>query len=446
MNLAQLECPANNLSIRVKGEKKRCSLIYILGMMMNLRRILPHFFVMFTITCLLWSVVMVPVNAAPPAGWSGDSSLAFLLEVNGVNAKESDASNPIPVNLTSPLSINLTIYTGTNLTIQTGTFSMSYLYVPIINQVFDLSSYGEIPENATISALNASIPLGSLLGFGNLSLISGTITGAFSFVYSNSTSPSVNGTVSEDFVLQIGPTGPAAILSISGLITAGFTVMSIITLIMSLDDFQSGIMAARKMRGAKRGSDVGIFPRAVVLRRKSKKDAEKIDKAELVSRVSKAAGSAWDNKRCPKCGKKWMKDSPTCKKCGIDTGAAIAFFSQDIADYAPKALNVIRPKSKVTVSQLGKKLRLKPDKAGALAAALVDMGALQTRSVKVPLKKVAFSGMTLAGAYWSWMQMIGGSTPDWVTILLTTAGGLVVSVLIGYFMNFLARMPRLGYE
>jgi hypothetical protein len=411
-----------------------------------LRRTLPHFLVMLAITCLLWSMILVPVKAAPPAGWSGDSSLAFLLEVNGVNAAESDAANPIPIDLSSDLSIELQIYTGTNLTIQTGTFTMSYLSIPIINQGFNLSSFGEIPENTTMSLLNASLPLGSLLGFGNLSLISGTITGAFSFVYSNSTSPSVNGTVSEDFVLRIGPTGPAAILSISGLITAGFTVMSVFTLIMSLDEFQSGIMAARKMRGAKRGSDVGIFPRAVVLRRRPKKGGEKIDKDELVSRVSKAASSAWDNKKCPKCGKKWIKDSPTCKKCGIDTGSAITFFSHDIAEYAPKALNVIKPKSKVTVGQLGKRLHLKPDKAGALAAALVDMGVLQTKSVKVPLKKVAFSGMTLAGTYWSWMQMIGGATPDWVTILLTTSAGLVVSVLIGYFMNFLARVPQLGYN
>jgi len=411
-----------------------------------LRKTLPHFLAVFTITCLLWSMVFIPVKAVPPVGWSGDSSLAFLLEVNGVNAAESDAANPIPINLSSNLSIQLQAYTGTNLTIQSGRFTMSYLSIPIINQEYDLSSHGEIPENTTVGILNASIPLGSLSGFGNLSLISGTITGAFSFVYSNSTSPSVNGTVSEDFVLQIGPTGTAALLSVSGLITVGFTVMSVFTLIMSLDEFQRGIMAARKMRGAKRASDVGIFPRAIVLRRKPKKGGEKIDKDELVSRVSKAAGSAWDNKRCPKCGKKWMKNSPTCGKCGIDTGTAITFFSQDIAEYAPKALNVIRPKSKVTVGALGKKLRLKPDKAGALAAALVDMGALQTKSVKVPLKKVAFSGMTLAGTYWSWMQLIGGATPDLATILLTTAAGLVVSVLIGYFMNFLARVPRLGYD
>jgi len=411
-----------------------------------LQRTLPHFLVIFTITCLLWTMVLMPVNAAAPVGWSGDSSLSFLLEVNGVNAAESDAANPIPIDLSTDLSIELQIYTGTNLTIQSGRFTMSYLSVPIINQLFNLSVYGEIPENYTASILNASIPLAGMMSFGNLSLISGTITGAFSFVYSNSTSPSVNGTVSEDFVLRLGPTGAAAILSVSGLITAGFTVMSVFTLIMSLDEFQQGIMAARKMRGATRGSDVGIFPRPVVLRRRPKKGGEKIDKNELVSRVSKAAGSSWDNKRCPKCGKNWPKNSPTCSKCGIDTGNAITYFSQDIAEYAPKALNAIKPKSKATVGQLGKKLHLKPDKAGALSAALVDMGVLQTKSVKVPLKKVAFSGMTLAGLYWSWMQMIGGATPDWATILLTTAAGLAVSVLIGYFMNFLARVPKLGYE
>ncbi|MBN2229385.1 MAG: hypothetical protein JW779_07295 [Candidatus Thorarchaeota archaeon] len=411
-----------------------------------MRRTLPHSLIILTITCLLWSAILVPVQAVPPVGWSGDSNLSFLLEVNGVNAAGLNASNPLPISLSSDLDLELQIYVDTNLTIHSGTFTMSYLYIPLINQPFDLSSFGEIPENTTASLLNASIPLGSLLGVGNLSLISGTITGAFTFIYSTSTAPSVNETVSEDFVLRIGDTGVGAILSVSGLITAAFTVMSVFTLILSLDEFQQGIMAARKLRGAKRASDVGIFPRAVVLRRKPKKGAEKIDKDELIRRVSSAAGNAWNQKSCPKCGRKWKKDSPTCAKCGIDTSAAIAYFSDDIAEYAPKALTVIKPKSKVTVGQLGKRLRLKPDKAGALAAALVDMGALQTKSVKVPLKKVAFSGMTLAGTYWSWMQMIGGATPDWVTVLLTITAGLVVSVMIGYFMNFLARVPELGYD
>lgn len=389
----------------------------------------------------------MPVQAAPPAGWSGDDSLAFLLEVNGINAAESNASNPIELlDLSADLTLELTITTGNSLYLRDGLFTMSYLGIPLINQPFDLSATPLLPENHTESLLNASIPLGAFLGMGNFSLISGTITGAFTFTYANETTPTVNGTVSENFVLQIGPTGPAAIMSVSGLITAGFTVMSAFTLIMALDEFQQGIMAARKMRGAKRGSDVGIFPRAVVLRRKPKKGAEKIDREELTRRVSKAAGSAWDGKRCPKCGKKWKRDAPNCGKCGIDTGAAVQHFSADIADYAPKALKVVKPKSKITVGQLGKKLRLKPDKAGALAAALVDMGVLQTKSVKIPLKKIAFSGMTIAGAYWSWMQMLGGATPDWATVLLTTAGGLVVSVMIGYFMAFLARMEPLGYD
>ncbi len=389
----------------------------------------------------------MPVQAAIPVGWSGDSNLAFLLEVNGVNAKGSDASNPIPVDLSENLNFSMDIYVDTNLTILSYSFSMSYLYVPIINMAEDLTPLVEIPGNTTIlNFINNSISLASLQSSG-LGLISGTITGAFSFIYENATSPGVNSTVSEDFVLQVGPTGAASILSVSGLITVGFTAMSIISLIMALDEFQGGIFAARKMRGATRGSDVGIFPRAIVLRRMpKKKGGENIDKSELTRRVSEAAKNSWDHKRCPKCGKKWKKDAQSCGKCGIDTGAAIRYFSEDIAEYAPKALTVVKPKSKVTVGQLGKRLKLKPDKAGALAAALVDMNALQTRSVKVPLKKVAFSGMTLAGSYWSLMQMFYGATPEWVTILLSITGGLVVSVMIGYFMNFLARVPKLGYD
>ena len=410
-----------------------------------MRKTLPHFLFFFAITCLLWSTTFVSVQAAPPTGWSGDSNLSFLLEVNGVNAKTSNSANPIPVNLSSDLSLSIQIHTGVNLTILSYTFTMSYLYIPIINQGQDLSSHGEIPANVTASFLNASIPLNSLLSYGGLGLISGTITGVFAFVYSNSTNPTLNSTVSENFVLRIGETGASAVMSVTGLVTVGFTVMSVFTLILSLDEFQRGIMAARKMRGASRGSDIGIFPRAVVLRRRPKK-GEKIDRDELVRRVTQAAQNSWDHKRCPKCGKKWLKDATNCSKCGIDSQSAIAYFSDDIAEYAPKALTLIKPKSKVTVGALGKRLRLKPDKAGALAAALVDMGALQTKSVKVPLKKVAFSGMSLAGAYWSLMQMFYGATPAWVIILLSTTAGLVVSVLIGYFMNFLARVPKLGYD
>jgi hypothetical protein len=402
---------------------------------------------MFTITCLLWSTVFVPAQAAPPAGWSGDNNLAFLLEVNGINAATSDAANPIQLDVTDPIEINVTILTETNLTIHEAKFQMSYMSVPVINPPpFDMSSYGLLPDGFSGSLAIPSIDLSPLFTFGNITLVSGTVTGFFSFTYSNSTSPGLNATVSENFVLRIGPAGIGVLFSVSGLITAGFAVMSIFTLILSLDEFQRGILAARKMKGATRGSDVGIFPSAVVLRRKPRKGEETIDKDELVRRVSKAADSAWDGKRCPQCGRKWKKNAPTCGKCGIDTGSAIQHFSHDIAEYAPKALRVIKPKSKVTVGQLGKKLKLKRDKAGALAAALVDMGVLQTRTVKVPLKKVAFSGMTLAGIYWSVMQMFYGATPDWVTVLLTTTAGLVVSVLIGYFMNFLAKFNPLGYD
>ncbi len=412
-----------------------------------MRRTLPHFLFMFMITCLLWSIIFVPAQAAPPAGWSGDDNLGFLLEVNGINAATSDAENPIQLDVSDPITINVTILTETNLTIQEAKFQMAYLSIPIINPPpFDMSIYGELPENTTASFSLEPISLAPLFTLGNITLVSGTVTGLFSFTYSNSSSPSVNVTVSEGFVLRIGPAGFGVLLSVSGLVTVGFAVMAVFSMILSLDEFQRGILAARKMKGANRGSDVGIFPTAVVLRRKSKKDAETIDKDELVRRVSQAANSAWDGKRCPQCGRKWKKNAPTCSKCGIDTTSAIQHFSQDIAEYAPKALRVMKPKSKVTVGQLGKRLKLKPDKAGALAAALVDMGVLQTRTVKVPLKKVAFSGMSFAGIYWSLMQMFYGATPDWVVVILTTAAGLVVSVLIGYFMNFLARINPLGYD
>ncbi|MFW9835901.1 MAG: hypothetical protein ACFFE7_00165 [Candidatus Thorarchaeota archaeon] len=408
-----------------------------------MRRMLPHSLFMFTLVCLLWSMMFIPAQAAPPAGWSGDNNLGVLLEINGMSA----GNDTIQLDVSEPILINVSVLTETNLTLHEAKFQMSYMSIPIINpDPTDLNYLGVLPDGFSDTFSLNPIDLSPLFTFGNITLVSGTVTGFVAFTYSNTTSPSVNKTVSVDFVLRIGPTGLGVLFSVTGMITAGFAVMSVFSLILSLDEFQRGIMAARKMKGAKRGSDVGIFPSAVVLRRKPKKGGEEIDREELIRRVSAAADNAWDGKQCPQCGRKWKKDSPSCSKCGIDTVGAIKHFSQDIADYAPRALNAIRPKSKVTVGQLGKKLRLKRDKAGALAAALVDMGALQTKTVKVPLKKVAFSGMTLAGIYWSIMQMFYGATPDWVFVLLTTTAGLVVSVLIGYFMNFLARIPSLGYD
>ena len=406
-----------------------------------MKRTLPHLaFILFIAGILC----VYPLSTVHAQTWTEDDALKFLLEVNEVSAAESDVAAPIPYNLTNDLELELTIEAIQNLTIHAMRFVIQYMGFPLINQEIPIGS--TVPAGVPIPLVNESIPLGSMLSFGGIDLISGTIIGEVAFIYSLLSDPGTNVTLPEDFVLQIGATGAAAIMSVTGLVTVGFTVMAVFSLLMALDDFQKGILAARKMRGAKRGSDVGIFPAAVVLRRKPKKGGDTISKDELVRRVSDAAGKSWDHKRCPKCGKKWKKDAVECSKCGIDESSAVRYFSEDIAEYAPKAMKVVRPKSKVTVGSFSKKLKLKPAKGGALAAALTDMGIFQTRSVKVPLMKVAFAGMTIAGFYWSWLQILSGATPTLVDSLLYAAAGLVVSVLIAYFMNFLARVPKLGYD
>jgi hypothetical protein len=240
---------------------------------------------------------------------------------------------------------------------------------------------------------------------GGVSLISGTIKGIFTFTYSLESTPTLNDTVSDFFILQIGPQGVAALGSVSGMITVGFTVMAVFSLLLSLDEFQRGILAARKMR---KGTDV--FPSSVVLRRKPKKKGEKVSKDDLIQRVSQA---------------------------GVPEHAA---------KKAPRAMEVVKPKSKVPVGKLSKALKLKREDGGRLAAEMTKMGAFQTKSVKVPLKKVAFSGLTLSGAYWSIVQLMSGAIPTWVDVLLYAAAGLVVSVFIGYLMNYLARVPPMGYD
>ncbi len=405
-----------------------------------MRKTLPLLIPLVFITCMLWSTLFVMPSQAVPVGWSGDSNLEFQLKLNGTPAPDANSSYPVPVltNLTMELTINVL----SNLTLWESRLIMQYLGITLVDVPSPINSY--IPAGFSGSLLNKTIPLGSLLTYNGIALITGTIIGSFSFVYN--VTAGTNKTVAQSFVLRVGPTGAAAIMSVAGLVTVALTVTSVFGLLLSLDDFQRGIMAARKTHGAKRASDVGIFPSALILRRRPKKGAEQISKDELVRRVSEAAKKSWDGKRCPQCGHKWLKEASNCPKCKLDRASAVDYFSKDIAEYAPKALSVVKPKSKMPVGTFSRRLKLKRDKGGALAAALTDMGVFQTKSVKVPLIKVALAGMTLAGTYWSWMQMIAGATPSWIDILLLTCGALVVSVLVAYFMNWLARVPKLGYE
>jgi hypothetical protein len=377
----------------------------------DMKKSLPLLIVNLAITFILLGASIAPAQAQPP-GLSGDQNLAFLLEVNGVSAVDSDLTSTIPVNLTEDLVIELEIETNASLTIHSFNFQMIFLGISVIDETYTNSPpFGlPMPSGTTMSLLNASIPLGLLIpSVGGLDLFSGTITGVVTFVYELTSDPGTNQTTSDNFVLQIGPTGVAAVLSVTGLITLGFTVMSVFSLLMALDDFQQGILAARKMRKGKTPMDVGSFPRGVVIRRKPKKKGEKIDKDELIRRVGQ-------------------------------------YVPEDVAKKAPKALDAIPYKSKIPVGKICKRVKLKAEKCGQLVAALTEMKILQTKSVKVPLKKVAFSGITLSGMYWSWMTLLSAATPSPFQYLLTTTAGLVVSVIIGYFMNWLARVPKFGYE
>ncbi|MHA2424228.1 MAG: hypothetical protein ACXAEF_05540 [Candidatus Thorarchaeota archaeon] len=368
-----------------------------------MKKSIPRLFSLGLMIFLMGAFLFMPVQAQPP-GWSGDDNFAFLLEVDGISAVDSDVANPIPVNLSEPLDLVLSIDISANMNITIATFSLYYLSIPIFSQpVFNDTP---APAGISLNLINTSVNLGDLIGPG-VDMISGTIEGIFEITYVLWTNPSNTTTVQDNFVLQIGTAG---FTSIPGLITIGFAVMSIFSLLKALDEFQKGIIAAHKMRNGKTPKGVGIFPAAVILRRKPKKK-EKIGKDELISRVSSAIDDA-----------------------------------DSVAKHAPKAMNVVKPKSKVPVGKLSKSLKLKRDQGGLLAAAMTQLGIFQTKSVKTPTKKVAFSGMTLSGIYWSVMQLMGNAAPDMITMAFTLIAALVVSVIIGYFMGWLARVPEMGYD
>ncbi|MDF1537590.1 MAG: hypothetical protein P1Q69_01635 [Candidatus Thorarchaeota archaeon] len=371
-----------------------------------MRRMLPPIVGIGLMICILGAFLVAPVQAQPP-GWSGDDNFAFLLEVDGISAVDSDAANPIPVNLSESILLELSIDVSANMTIVEGVFSLLYLSIPIFSQpVFNNTL---APAGVSLNLINSSVSLADLIGPG-IDLISGTIEGVFAITYSLWSSPSNTTSVSDNFVLRIGPQGTAALGSLPGLITIGFAVMSIFSLLKALEEFQKGIFAASKMRSGKTPKGVEIFPAAVVLRRKPG-GKEKLSKDDLIARVGSAIQGA-----------------------------------DSVAKHAPKAMNIVTPKSKVPVGKLSKALKVKRDVAGRLAAAMTEAKIFQTRSVKTPTKKVAFSGMTLAGIYWSVMQLLGNAAPDLLTMALTLTGALVISVVIGYFMGWLSRIPKMGYD
>lgn len=371
-----------------------------------MKRMLPPIVGIGLMVCLMGAFLVAPVQAQPP-GWSGDDNFAFLLEVDGISAVDSDAANPIPVNLTEPVLLVLSIDVSANMTIVEGVFSLLYLSIPIFSQ--PIFNNTQAPAGTSLDLINQSVSLGDLIGPG-IDLISGTVEGVFSITYSLLSSPSNTTTVSDNFVLQIGPVGTAALGSLPGLITIGFAVMSIFSLLKALDEFQKGILAAHKMRSGKTPKGVEIFPAAVILRRKPSRK-EKLSKDELISRVGSAIPGA-----------------------------------ESVAKHAARAMNIVQPKSKVPVGKLSKALKVKRDVGGRLAAAMTEAKIFRTRSVKTPTKKVAFSGMTLAFTYWSVSQLLGNAAPDMLTMIFTLIGALVVSVVIGYFMGWLARVPKMGYQ
>ncbi|MHA2361460.1 MAG: hypothetical protein ACXAB6_05980, partial [Candidatus Thorarchaeota archaeon] len=171
-----------------------------------MRKTLPHLVVILSVTCILWTAVLIPVQAQPP-NWSGNDELAFLLEVNGISARHSNASSPIPVNISIPVTLVLNISVGENLTLHSGTFTMNYMGIPIANSPFVIGS--DISAGTEAQVIDTTLDVGSMLGgIGGLGLVSGTIEGIFTFTYSLQTTPGVNATVSDNFVLQIGQTGP----------------------------------------------------------------------------------------------------------------------------------------------------------------------------------------------------------------------------------------------
>ncbi|TET16028.1 MAG: hypothetical protein E3J82_00320 [Candidatus Thorarchaeota archaeon] len=62
------------------------------------------------------------------------------------------------------------------------------------------------------------------------------------------------------------------------------------------------------------------------------------------------------------------------------------------------------------------------------------------------MRKLMFAGMTVAGIYLSWLQMLGSATPTLIDIAIMMASGLAVSVLLAFLMKWLARIPTFGYD
>ncbi len=387
---------------------------------------------LFAAMLLLTLCMVLPSSTAQT--WGGDENLSVLVEVDGAPIGPNNQTIPV----SDVMELTLCIRANVLLTLQSITFRLSYLGIPMMNQPNEFDILLPAGYNST-----QDIPVDlSTLSLDGISLISGTVEGSLAFVYN--VTPYENNTIVQRFKIAMGSGNP--LYSVPGIITVGLTAMTAISLLLALAQFQGGIFAAARIRQATRARDVKVFPKQTVLGRKRRRRKEDQEiPADLSERATEIAQDAWDGRYCPKCGKRWKRGAPTCAKCGLDMESARRLFAERVGKLAPAALEVIRPGTRMTVGELSKKLRVRAEIGGAIAAALLEMNLLRTRSVRVPLKKITFSGSTIVGLYLSWSQLLGGTTPSWIYVLLLTAGALVATVTFAYCLRWLARVPRFGY-
>jgi len=346
-----------------------------------------------------------------PTDFVNDSTLFVYAGLDGYNVKDSNSSNPIPINMEGPMEISLIIELNETLTQDlnmTGTITFYYQGIAIYPiQIVDSetnSTWIWVNHDSPIEPINAMIDLSTALSYGPVKLATGIFEASLDFRYYLEGDTTTEHVVANTFYFNIPATPLDIITSVTGISAIAATVGAVYGLGNGFMTLFEGLKTAYKLRGIhKKASELKSLPNLTVIgalpllfsmlagmtKMGKKKKKEEDDSPEdsgvseylVRQRLREVAPDAWPVDKCPKCKKDWNKKLDMCKKCNFTQDDARIHYADLLASKVPAALRIMGKKKSTDIRTLAKKTKSTDYNAGVIAAAMVDTGV--TEIVKV---------------------------------------------------------------
>jgi len=421
-----------------------------------------------------------------PTDFVNDSTLFVYAGLDGYNVKDSNSSNPIPINMEGPMEISLIIELNETLTQDlnmTGTITFYYQGIAIYPiQIVDSetnSTWIWVNHDSPIEPINAMIDLSTALSYGPVKLATGIFEASLDFRYYLEGDTTTEHVVANTFYFNIPATPLDIITSVTGISAIAATVGAVYGLGNGFMTLFEGLKTAYKLRGIhKKASELKSLPNLTVIgalpllfsmlagmtKMGKKKKKEEDDSPEdsgvseylVRQRLREVAPDAWPVDKCPKCKKDWNKKLDMCKKCNFTQDDARIHYADLLASKVPAALRIMGKKKSTDIRTLAKKTKstdlmgkkkstdirtlAKKTKstdynAGVIAAAMVDTGVTEIVKVGTPLRSFVMNIAGLAFLVITWQQLLGDSASTLQTTITLVSAAMSLAIIVALYVS-----------